>query len=193
VSAEPAIAWDRVDDARAAFRACLDALSRPGTRVRGLPMPGLAADPGRDAGAGILLALLDRGVALACDGDAETARIAATVRGLTGACETGVEDADFVLAGPGGDPALAARARRGSALAPDRGATLVYAGSGGRGCEARLSGPGVEGTPAAALPLGAEEVESLRLANASPPLGVDVLAVAPDGSLVGIPRSVIGT
>ncbi|MGH2989327.1 MAG: phosphonate C-P lyase system protein PhnH [Solirubrobacterales bacterium] len=186
------MSWDHVHDSRTAFRACLEALSRPGARIVDLPRPGLSENAAHEAAAGILLALLDPGLGLASTGGAETVELGAKVRELTGAAEVRVEEADFVFAGPRGEPDVAGRARRGSALAPDRGATLVYAGVDAQACELELAGPGVPGTRAAPVPLAAAEIETLRRANSHPPLGVDVLALAPDGSLVGLPRAVLG-
>jgi alpha-D-ribose 1-methylphosphonate 5-triphosphate synthase subunit PhnH len=184
--------WDEVHDSRAGFRACLEALSRPGTAVAEVPRPRLRDDPATDAAAGVLLSLLDSGLALACSGGPALDALGSTLRELTGAAAADVGEADFVLAGPGRDPALATRARRGSALAPDRGATLVVAPCPDERCAVELRGPGLAGAVTVDVPLGRTEVAALRLANARPPAGVDVLATTAGGALVGLPRSVLG-
>ncbi|MGH2962588.1 MAG: phosphonate C-P lyase system protein PhnH, partial [Solirubrobacterales bacterium] len=117
------MSWDHVHDSHAAFRACLEALSRPGARIVGLPRPGLSENAAHDAAAGILLTLLDPSLGLACAGEAETVELGARIRELTGAEEVRVEEADFLFAGRRRELDVAGRARRGSALAPERGAT----------------------------------------------------------------------
>jgi len=186
------VSWDDVHDSRAGFRACLEAFSRPGIAIDGAPRPHLSDDRAEDAAAGVLLSLLDPGLALAAAGGAATSELASRLRELTGAVDAPVEEADFVLAGAGRAPDVATRARRGSALAPDRGATLVVVSGMGERCEAELNGPGVAGTFAVEVPLTAADLAALERANAAPPQGVDVIATAADGSLVGLPRSVVG-
>ena len=186
------MSWDDVHDARLAFRTCLEAMSFPGRPASGLPPAGTAAEPSRDGATAVLLGLLDPGLGLACASGSEMPDLAAEICARTGAHPAPVEEADFILAGADRDPTLPERARRGTALAPERGATLVYANAGREHSTLGLEGPGVAGVETARLGLSAEELASLRRANANPPAGIDLFAVEADGSLVGLPRTVLG-
>ena len=181
-------AWDPVHDARAAFRAGLEAMCRPGRPVAGLPRAGLAADPLLDHAAALLLALLDPGVGLAVSGDAATRYVGDALLRETGADPAPVGDADFVLAGAGAQ-GVAGRARHGSALRPHEGATIVYAAD-HPPVRRRQRGPGFEAPEEVALPLLPGELELLAAAAANPPAGVDAFVVAADG-LIALPRSVL--
>jgi alpha-D-ribose 1-methylphosphonate 5-triphosphate synthase subunit PhnH len=110
---------------------------------------------------------------------------------VTGAGSGRVGDADFVLVTPGG-LAVASRVRRGTAEAPELGATLVACrGSGHKGSghtTVELTGPGLAEPRRMILPLATDELWSLTVANATPPAGVDVLLVGP-ADVIALPRS----
>ena len=184
-----AVGWDAVHDGRDAFRACLRAMCRPGRPVGGLPRPGLSEDPLLDAATALLLALLDVGVGFAVRGGGEPARTAdAALARLTGAAPAPVFDADFILIA-GGEGGAAGEARRGSALRPEAGATLIYAGSWSP-ANALLRGPGIETPMPAQLTLPPGELSLLTAAASTPPAGVDAFLVSPAG-LTALPRSVL--
>ena len=182
--------WDVVHDSREAFLACLWAQCSPGAVQGPLPPAGLSADPWLDGGAAILLALLDPGIGLAVAAqDPEAQVVGEELRRRTGAGITPIEEASFVLVGSGAPLGVAAAARRGSPLAPERGATIVYCAPPTPRTVA-LRGPGVDGVVTTALPLARHELDALTLANGAPPCGVDAFVlVEPDGVLA-LPRSV---
>lgn len=185
----PRPAWDPVHDGRAAFRACLDAICRPGLVVPGVPRGGVCAEPVIDRAASILLALLDPGLTLAVVGCPYSQEVGEQLLRRTGAAPAPIEAADFVLVGGGADGA-AARARRGTALQPELGATLVYAGD-WPPCEALLRGPGIEAGPRSTrVSLPAGELDALLAAAQLPPAGMDAFVMGPAG-LIALPRSVL--
>ena len=180
--------WDAVHDGRAAFRACLRAMCQPGQPVGGLPRAGLAEEPLLDAATAVLLALLDAGVGLAVWGGERARAVGADLARLTGAAPAPVCDADFVLIG-GGEGGAAGEARRGSALRPETGATLVYAGD-WPPVGTVLQGPGIEHPTVAQLALPPGELSLLAAAASAPPAGLDAFLVSPAG-LTALPRSVV--
>jgi alpha-D-ribose 1-methylphosphonate 5-triphosphate synthase subunit PhnH len=181
------MSWDSVHDSRETFLQCLWAQCRPGVPQGPLPRCGLSADPDLDAAAAILLSLLDPGLVLAAADAGEAGDVAAALCRLTGATPGAVDDADFVLVSPGSGM-VATRARRGNAVAPERGATVVYSG----GCDpvsVELRGPGIEDVARVELPLHVEELADLVSANAAAPAGVDTFVVVA-AHVVAVPRSV---
>ncbi|MGV0744817.1 phosphonate C-P lyase system protein PhnH [Mycolicibacterium sp. XJ870] len=180
------MSWDPVHDSRTVFLACMRAMCAPGTPVELPARPALTPVIELDGAAAVLLALLDRGLALGVSGGAVAHDVAALVAGSSGAAQCGVEDADWVLAhGPAAD--AISRARRGSRLTPENGATLVIAAAGAV-APVSLAGPGLPKATTAHVALDTVAVHALIAANAAPPRGVDVLIV--DGEcLVALPRS----
>jgi alpha-D-ribose 1-methylphosphonate 5-triphosphate synthase subunit PhnH len=183
-----AVGWDPVHDGREAFRACLRAMCQPGQPVRGLPRAGLSEEPLLDAASAVLLALLDVGVGLAVWGGEPARTVGGELTRLTGAAPAPVCDADFILIG-GGEGGAAGEARRGSALRPEAGATLVYAGD-WTSVGTVLQGPGIESPTLAQLNLPPGELTLLTTAASAPPAGLDALLVSPAG-LTALPRSVV--
>lgn len=181
--------WDPVHDGRTAFRACLDAICRPGTAIPGVPRGRICAEPVLDRAAAVLLALLDPGLTLAVAGGPYARSAGEQLTRRTGAAPAPIDEADFVLVS-GGTGGAAGAARRGTALHPELGATLVYAGDWPL-CEAVLRGPGIEErTRSARVSLPERELEALVAAAALPPAGLDAFVVAPAG-LIALPRSVL--
>lgn len=160
--------------ANATFEALMWALARPG-RNRDMPEAGLAA---------IAESLVDLECTVFADDPALIGRIAAT-----GALVTDdLSDADHVfLSSLGGIEARLSTIRRGSALYPDDGATLVAGVRHGVGQTVRLAGPGVDGAVELALGIPAS-FWAMRAMLCAYPEGFDMLLV--DGrSVIGIPRS----
>ncbi|MDN5857751.1 MAG: phosphonate C-P lyase system protein PhnH, partial [Pseudonocardia sp.] len=169
------------DTAQHTFRAVLDALARPGA-VRRLP-----ARVGVPAALLPALALADLGTPVCVlDGDGGWGEVVATV---TSAPLAPLAGARIVTALRPADQADLAAAPRGSAAAPEEAALVALAVPGlGGGPPLRLAGPGVDGTVTVA-PQGL--APGLRAARAAQfPAGVDLLLVAPDGALLGLPRSI---
>lgn len=181
------MSWDPVHDARTAFLACMRAMCSPGTPIDLPSLPQVSENAELDRAAAVLLALLDRGLALGiCGGDAAH-RVAATVVAETGAEAVDIDVADWVLVHGAAATAIS-RAQRGTRRTPETGATVVIATAE----EARpmtLSGPGLQEPTTAFVPLDAVATHALTAANSTPPNGVDVLIVTPD-CLIGLPRSV---
>jgi alpha-D-ribose 1-methylphosphonate 5-triphosphate synthase subunit PhnH len=179
--------WDPVHDGRTAFLACMRALCSPGTPIE-LPVKARVYEhPELDRAAAILLALLDRGLALGVCGDDAAHRVAAAVCSETGAEGSDIDIADWVLVhGPAA--AAISRAPRGTNRAPETGATLVIA-TAEAARPMSLSGPGLLQPTTVHVPLDAVAVHALTAANSTQPAGVDVLLVTPE-CLIGLPRSV---
>ena len=179
--------WDSVHDGRTAFLACMRAMCSPGTPVELPAVPQVCEHAELDSAAAILLALLDHGLSLGVSGGDAAQRVAAMVLGDTGAARGDVTDADWVLVHGAAADAIA-RARRGTRLAPEAGATLVIAAA----SEPRpmtIVGPGVAGQSTAFVPLDAVSVRAFTAANSMLPCGVDLL-IATANCVIGLPRSV---
>jgi phosphonate C-P lyase system protein PhnH len=141
-----------------------------------------------DLAAGVLLALLDPGIRLAVVGTDETRRLAETICSMTGALLSSIGEAAFVLVTDGANESVAGRAFRGTPLQPERGATVIYAGS-WPSVAVTLTSPGRARDETLALPIPVAELDDFARVNADGPCGVDALIV--DGpSLRGLPRGV---
>lgn len=179
--------WHVVHDGRSTFMACMRAFCTPGAAIELPPVPQFSACRELDGAAAVLLALLDPGLALAVAGNSEARRVATRAAEQTGAAESDIECADWVLVhGPVADTLT--RARRGERLTPEQGATVIVA-TAGPAVPMVLSGPGIDGSTTAHVPLDALSTHAFTTANMSPPCGVDVLIVTPQ-YLIGLPRSV---
>lgn len=186
--------WDTVHDSREAFLACLRAQCSPGVAVGPLPPAGVSADPFLDGAAAILLSLLDPGLGLCVVGDGpELDAVGERLRHRTGSSAAPIADADFVLVGAGAPSGLVARARRGSVLAPEQGATVVFCAP-ATVCRVELDGPGIDGTIRVSVPLDDADLAAIVAANAERLCGVDVFVLTAPDRVLAIPRSVtIGT
>ncbi|MFK0279436.1 phosphonate C-P lyase system protein PhnH [Streptomyces sp. NPDC090499] len=190
--------------AQAVFRAVLDALARPGTTTR------LPADPAGRVPAALLplLALADLGTGFrvleaadgaggadgadGADGAGGPGRWSEVVAVATNAPAVPLAEARLVAAVRPVTPAEIRQLRRGSAEAPEDGALLCVpvAALDGGPRKWRLSGPGVPGGLVVApdgLPDGFAEARAEAVAGF--PAGIDLLLAAPDGRLLGLPRS----
>lgn len=179
--------WDPVHDGRTAFLACMYAVCSPGTPIELAHVPAVSGRAELDSAAAVLLALLDRGLTLAVSGDDTTHEVAARVIAETGAAPGQFGDADWVLVEGAAAEAIA-RARRGSSLAPQTGATLVIAAA-SEPQPMSITGPGVADRASVAVPLDALAVHAFTAANSSPPCGVDLL-ITTANCVIGLPRSV---
>jgi len=157
----------------AAFAALMWAMARPGTQH---DLPQGMAD--------LALALVDLECRVMTDDPALAGVIAATGAALVPADRA---DHAFCRNADGVLPVLAALPA-GSALYPDRGATLVVAAQLDRGARLRLTGPGIDGActvRAGGLPAG---FFAARAARCRYPEGIDIVLV--DGRrLMALPRS----
>ena len=174
-------------DGREVFLACMKALCSPGTAIDVPCTPGLDDRCELDGAAAILLALLDQGLALGVSGSREAQQMAASLCGLTGALCTDIAQANWVLVDGGADEAITC-APRGSAFAPETGATIVIAASGDP-VPMSLVGPGIPGVNRTAISLDLAAVRAFAAANAQSPCGVDLLVVN-GNQVTGLPRSV---
>ncbi|WP_102145365.1 phosphonate C-P lyase system protein PhnH [Mycobacterium hubeiense] len=179
--------WDSVHDGRTAFLSCMRAMCAPGTPIEIPCVPQLCELTELDSAAALLLALLDRGLSLGVSGGDAARRVAAMVVADTGATSAGVSEADWVLV-HGAAADTIARARRGSPLAPETGATLVIAAA-GEPHPMSITGPGVCDRATVLVPLDAVAVHAFTAANSQPPCGVDLLIVTAN-CVIGLPRSV---
>ncbi|MDO5498340.1 MAG: phosphonate C-P lyase system protein PhnH [Propionibacteriaceae bacterium] len=203
------------DERQQVFRACLDALARPGKLQRmahplhapiELPMLALtdlmvpvAALAGRRPGQ----AQEEPG---STEFDAEAA--ATRIAGLTRAPLTTPDSARWVLAGHDPDPARVATLAAGTAADPHLGAMLclpvtglaeVTGETGAAPTEAgsrpgwrtlELTGPGIRGARyLRASGISPELLATRAELTAAYPLGIDVLAISPAGDLLGLPRT----
>ena len=174
------------------FRAVLDALARPGEPAR-LPVPPRSA-AARETPAGLLpmLALADLGTGIhVLEHPDRPARWSAALSTATSAPVVPLERARLVGALRPITPAEVGALCRGSSLAPEEAALLAVAVTDLAGGPARwaLSGPGVPGRRAVApsgVPAGFLAARAAAVHRY--PAGIDVLLVAPDGRLVGLPR-----
>ena len=164
------------DDIRdtAAFEALMWAMARPGL-PRDLPQ-GMTD---------LVLALVDRDCRVMVD-DPDLARLVAdTGAGLVAAAAA---DHAFLLR-PDEVMATLAALPCGSALYPDRGATLVMPARLGQGPRLQMTGPGVDGVAEVSLGRLPEGFVDLRARRCRYPEGIDIVFV--DGRrIIGLPRSV---
>jgi alpha-D-ribose 1-methylphosphonate 5-triphosphate synthase subunit PhnH len=171
------------------FRALLDAMARPGSIGR-VPLH----DHGGAFAAAIkmLETLLDHEVTFAVA--PERADLVDIILRQTGSHSVALESAGYVLCD---GPSLAAaltRANPGDLEYPDRSATIIslvdsVSELAGAGTCLRLSGPGIKETRDVWFDgFTAEALTALQNANAFPPLGIDLVFVAPDGGFFCLSR-----
>lgn len=181
---------DPVFEAQTAFRAAMDALSRPGTPA--LYTPALAPPaPLTPAAAGIALALLDFEVRFWLAPSLDKRDVGTFLRFHTGA--TAVEtasEADFALLDLARDPFDLAIFKPGEPAYPDRSTTvLALVDSVETGGGLSLAGPGIRSVnPLGVAPLPDDFAVIWQANTARYPLGVDMIFAAP-GAVLGLPRS----
>lgn len=178
---------DPVHDAQTAFRAVLDALSRPGRPVAvGQPVPGLALGA---AMAHALLALTDGDTAVWWQ-PADPAA-ASWLRFHTGARQAALPaDAAFAVLASAADLPLLAAFAAGSAEAPERSATLLLeVASLDAGPPVEWRGPGIQEAQTVRLAgLPDDFWAQWQASQAAFPQGVDIVFTCA-GRVLGLPRT----
>ncbi|WP_187436117.1 phosphonate C-P lyase system protein PhnH [Bradyrhizobium hipponense] len=182
---------DKVLSAQSTFRSVMDAMARPGSVQRIVPMAGTPAAMMRGTAA-IALTLFDHDTPIWLDAQlTESSDVVKWLKFHTGAPV--VQDcsiASFALISDGATLPALKRFALGSNEYPDRSTTLIVqvdSLAAGRGFE--LRGPGIDGVAtlqAAIRP--ADLFERLRVNEALFPRGIDVVLVA-DDAVVAIPRT----
>lgn len=182
---------DKVLSAQSTFRSVMDAMARPGSVQRIVPMAG-APDTMMRGTAAIALTLFDHDTPLWLDARmAESLELVKWLKFHTGAPV--VQDssiASFALISDGGALPQLERFALGTSEYPDRSTTLILqvdSLEAGRSFE--LRGPGIDGVAmlnASVKPF--DLFERLHVNEALFPRGIDVVLVA-DDALVAIPRT----
>lgn len=170
------------EQAQRAFRTVMDAFAHPGRPYR---LPDVGLPPALLPVAA--LADLTTTVCVLEDESSWTDAVTTATDGRP----SELDDARLVAALRPIAPAELRRAQCGAALHPEDGATVCLAVTAlGTGTPLRLEGPGVDGTLTLAVDgLPAEFVAARADAVAGFPAGIDVLLVAPDGTVAGLPRT----
>lgn len=191
-------AFDQVFDSQAAFRALLDAMSRPGS-VQRLPVVPTSPPPGFNGNAlTILRTLCDNrvtvGVASPAGADAEAwcEYVALNV----GSPLAPSSDAGYVVFDGAALHPDFATLGLGDPEYPEHGATAIVqvrALGGEAGADAlslELSGPGVDGSRTLSVAgLHRDYLTARDRACSEYPLGIDMLLVGPAGRVTALPRS----
>ncbi len=164
---------------RVNFRSSLEALARPGLiqDVRPLFASTLQA---------MASVLLYSEVSYCYHGDEDFQMIQA----ICGAKVASADEADYLFCDhPEIDFLVPAKV--GTAEKPELGATLIckYDAQKSVKTPVRLSGPGIETTVQAALPVGSGFIKQLKEKNAAFPMGVEVFFINDHGQLLGLPRT----
>ena len=170
-------------DAARAFRAALDALSRPGTICR---LDGATPPAPMSVAAGTLaLVLLDGTTPVHLAGAHDCAAVRDWLTFHTGAPLVGAAEAAFAF-GPWEALLPVDRFAIGTPEYPDRAATLVIEVPVLEPAGARLAGPGIRDAARLSLP----ETAAFRANRALFPLGFDAFLTCGD-RIAGLPRSTI--
>lgn len=182
---------DKVLSAQSTFRSVMDAMARPGSVQRIVPVAG-APGPMMRGTAAIALTLFDHDTPLWLDAQmSESLDVVKWLKFHTGApviADSSI--ASFALIADGGALPALERFALGSNEYPDRSTTVILqveSFSAGRAYE--LRGPGIDGVAtlqAAIRP--ADLFERLRINETLFPRGIDVVLVA-DDAVVAIPRT----
>ena len=176
-------------DAQAAYRGLLRAMSRPGVLVG---MDGHAGlQDVTPAAASILLTLLDFDTTLYLGEELQGGPVEAWIRFHTGCRVTSaLSGADFALFVKPPTKEDFQTARQGDPKYPDQSATFIVQVSsftGGQGV--RLEGPGIDGEVRTEVAdLGPDFWEAWRANSAQFPLGIDVMLCS-GADVIGLPRT----
>lgn len=164
-----------------AFRACLNAMARPGSVQ---PIIGaLPPAPLSPAAGAVLLTLCDSTTPLHLAGAYDCAEVRAWVAFHCGAPLRDAQDASFAL-GTWGDLCPVDRFAIGQPDYPDRSATLIVEVTNLASSGARLRGPGIKDEAAVTLP----ELAAFQANRAHFPMGFDCFFTCGD-QIAGLPRS----
>lgn len=161
------------------FRACLQALSRPGNREQ---IVALSDGPLQ----ALAFCLLSSEVTSCFRGDRNYMQVAA----LTGSEQVAASRADYIFCEMPDTASLAA-AKTGSLLHPDHSATLFVQSEpqGSNKTQVCLRGPGINKKTMAFLPVPQDFLLLLQKKNKSFPLGVDCFFIGQNNSLTGVART----
>ncbi|MDA9495585.1 phosphonate C-P lyase system protein PhnH [Bradyrhizobium sp. CCBAU 11361] len=182
---------DKVLSAQSTFRSVMDAMARPGSVQRIVPMAGTPGPMMRGVAA-IALTLFDHDTPLWLDARmAESSAVVKWLKFHTGAPV--IQDssiASFALIGDGALLPALERFALGTSEYPDRSTTLILQVDrldAGQGFE--LRGPGIDGVATLRASIKpADLFERLRVNETLFPRGIDVVLVA-DDAVVAIPRT----
>ena len=182
---------DKVLSAQSTFRSVMDAMARPGSVQRIVPMTG-ATGPMMRGTAAIALTLFDHDTPLWLDARmAEGSDLVKWLKFHTGAPV--VHDcsiASFALIGDGAALPSLDRFALGTSEYPDRSTTvIIQVDSLASGRSFELHGPGIDGVATLQASIKPFDLfERLRINEALFPRGIDVVLVA-DDAVVAIPRT----
>lgn len=182
---------DKVLSAQSTFRSVMDAMARPGSVQRIVPMAG-AAGPMTRGTAAIALTLFDHDTPLWLDARmAESQAVVKWLKFHTGAPV--VQDssiASFALISDGAALPPLERFALGTSEYPDRSTIVILqVDSLDAGRSFELRGPGIEGAAALQASIRPDDLfERLQSNEALFPRGIDVVLVA-DDAVVAIPRT----
>lgn len=182
---------DKVLSAQSTFRSVMDAMARPGSVQRIVPMTG-ATGPMMRGTAAIALTLFDHDTPLWLDARmAEGSDLVKWLKFHTGAPV--VQDcsiASFALIGDGAALPSLDRFALGTSEYPDRSTTvIIQVDSLASGRSFELHGPGIDGVATLQASIKPFDLfERLRINQALFPRGIDVVLVA-DDAVVAIPRT----
>jgi len=176
------------DQEQRAFRALLDAMSRPGT-IHELP-EARATDGAWGSALVVMQCLLDHEVTFAVEADDRS--VHEQILRRTGARSDVLAAAGYVFADAAHALEVIEMASEGYLEEPERSATVVVRvdaiGSGS--LRAVLSGPGIETVQSLAIEgLDASALHALIERNALYPTGIDIVLVDPQGRVACLPRS----
>jgi alpha-D-ribose 1-methylphosphonate 5-triphosphate synthase subunit PhnH len=182
---------DKVLSAQSTFRSVMDAMARPGSVQRIVPMAG-APGPLMRGTAAIALTLFDHDTPLWLDARmSESSDVTKWLKFHTGAPV--VQDssiAAFALINDGTALPVLERFALGTSEYPDRSTTVIIqvdSLDAGHGFE--LRGPGIDGVATLKATIGPVDLfERLRMNETLFPRGIDVVLVA-DDAVVAIPRT----
>ena len=182
---------DKVLSAQSTFRSVMDAMARPGSVQRIVPMTG-ATGPMMRGTAAIALTLFDHDTPLWLDARmAEGSDLVKWLKFHTGAPV--VQDcsiASFALIGDGAALPSLDRFALGTSEYPDRSTTvIIQVDSLASGRSFELHGPGIDGVATLQASIKPFDLfERLRINEALFPRGIDVVLVA-DDAVFAIPRT----
>jgi alpha-D-ribose 1-methylphosphonate 5-triphosphate synthase subunit PhnH len=187
----PAGFADKVLSAQTTFRSVMDAMARPGSVQQVVAAVGTPSSVMRGTAA-IALTLFDHDTPIWLDAKfSETTEVAKWLKFHSSAPVVADSSiASFALIGEGSAFPDLNRFAFGSNEYPDRSTTLILqVQSLMRGCEYRLSGPGIDGTALLRATISPDDLfDRLAINAALFPRGIDVVLVA-DDAIVAIPRT----
>lgn len=161
------------------FRACIQALSRPGSRERIIPLSDIPLHAPAHC-------LLSSEVTCCFKGKQNYDQVAV----LTGSEQVAAAGADYIFCEKA-DTQILAAAKTGTLLHPDHSATLFVQSTPQQADQTklRLQGPGINKSTVVSLPAPQDFLLELQQKNSSFPLGVDCFFLDADNYLTGLSRT----